>query len=224
MQFLVSICADRWSDLDEAQQAEVGAQEAARGAKLLRDGVIERIWRLPGTRNNVGIWNCRDADELHHAISSLPAWPWLTASAQLLAQHPLTLVPPGKSTGLYASDSSDGEAHARQEDIGLKEDIQHCVLYYLKEGAEAEYDRYHETVWPEVQAKIRAQGTYDYSIFRRGTLVISVFRSRGLCEEEMRKIEVEVNDRWSTLMSDLLVAVTDENNEPFLAHRIFRLA
>jgi L-rhamnose mutarotase len=45
----------------------------------------------------------------------------------------------------------------------------------LREGAEAEYDRMHEHVWPEVMAAIQASGIRNYTIFRHERWLFSYF-------------------------------------------------
>jgi muconolactone D-isomerase len=67
--------------------------EFERGTTLRADGVIQAIWRVPGRLANVGIWNAPDADSLHTAITSLPAWPWMSVTVTPLAVHPLSSIP-----------------------------------------------------------------------------------------------------------------------------------
>lgn len=43
----------------------------------------------------------------------------------------------------------------------------------LRPGAEAEYDRLHEAVWPGVLEAIRRSGIRNYSIFRQGRWLFS---------------------------------------------------
>jgi L-rhamnose mutarotase len=45
----------------------------------------------------------------------------------------------------------------------------------LRPGAEAEYDRLHAAVWPEVLAAIQRAGIRNYSIFRHGRWLFSYF-------------------------------------------------
>jgi muconolactone D-isomerase len=63
--------------------------ERARGKELKDAGTIARIWRIPGTKNNVGVWNAADASELHAAISSLPLFAYMNVEVTPLATHPL---------------------------------------------------------------------------------------------------------------------------------------
>ncbi|HEX4036028.1 MAG TPA: muconolactone Delta-isomerase family protein [Solirubrobacteraceae bacterium] len=89
MEFLVQIQVNFPPDLPAAQLATVMEKEAHRGRELQESGVIVRIWRIPGRTANVGIWAGADADEIHRAISSLPAFPWIDARVTALATHPL---------------------------------------------------------------------------------------------------------------------------------------
>lgn len=89
MEFLVQIQVDFPPDMPQEQLADVTAREAARGRALRDAGTIVRIWRVPGRRANVGIWKAESADELHNALTSLPAFPWIDARVTPLATHPL---------------------------------------------------------------------------------------------------------------------------------------
>jgi muconolactone D-isomerase len=77
------------ADMPDARKAELTAAERDYGAELRRRGAIQRIWRVPGATRNVGIWEARDATELHELISGLPLFPWVEAEVTALAQHPL---------------------------------------------------------------------------------------------------------------------------------------
>jgi len=76
----------------------------------------------------------------------------------------------------------------------------------LREGAEAEYDRLHAEVWPEVLQAVERAGIRNYSIFRHGRLLFSY-------SELPKKIDfVEVNralnadpvcGRWEARMKEL---------------------
>lgn len=86
-EFLVRI-RNRWPvDGDTARRAELDAAEGARAAELAAEGVLVRLWRIPGRRENVGLWSAPDANALHAALSSLPFYPWLDIEVQPLADH-----------------------------------------------------------------------------------------------------------------------------------------
>ena len=69
MEFLVSIKVEVPQDFPASSFEQLLVKERLRGQELKTQGSIERIWRIPGTRNNVGIWNATDATELHSLLS-----------------------------------------------------------------------------------------------------------------------------------------------------------
>jgi muconolactone D-isomerase len=93
MQFLVEIDTSLPADMPTETRDELLRRETEQGTILRRDGVIDAIWRVPGRLANVGIWNARDTDSLHAAITSLPAWPWMSVKVTALASHPLSSPP-----------------------------------------------------------------------------------------------------------------------------------
>lgn len=88
MEFLVEIEVHWPADGDPDQKARLTAAEGKRGAELAAEGIIKRLWRIPGQWANVGLWEARDATELHDAIASLPFYPWLEVVVRPLAAHP----------------------------------------------------------------------------------------------------------------------------------------
>jgi muconolactone D-isomerase len=89
MEFLVQIQVDFPPDMPAQQLADVMAREIERGRELRDAGTIVRIWRVPGRTANVGVWSAATPDELHEAITSLPAFPWIDARVTPLATHHL---------------------------------------------------------------------------------------------------------------------------------------
>jgi muconolactone D-isomerase len=63
-------------------------QEADRAQELAEMGLLRRLWRVPGRRENWGIWTANSIDELHAALSSLPLYPALHITVHPLATHP----------------------------------------------------------------------------------------------------------------------------------------
>lgn len=89
MEFLVSIDVRTPHDLDPATLAELQAAEAVRARELVDAGSLRRIWRIPGRRSNISIYEAADATELHAALSSLPLFPYMDIQVQALATHPV---------------------------------------------------------------------------------------------------------------------------------------
>lgn len=89
MEFLVEIEIEWPPVLSEAERTALLDAEAKRGRELRDAGSIVRIWRVPGRRANVGLWEAADATELHELLSSLPLFPWMSIHVRPLAVHPL---------------------------------------------------------------------------------------------------------------------------------------
>jgi muconolactone D-isomerase len=87
LEFLVQIQVNFPPEMPPEELAAVVEREAARGRQLKDAGTIVRIWRIPGRRANVGVWQADDADGLHAALTSLPAFPWIDAHVTPLATH-----------------------------------------------------------------------------------------------------------------------------------------
>ncbi|MGW3955413.1 muconolactone Delta-isomerase [Streptomyces sp. NPDC004752] len=89
MEFLVTLRQD-WPELRRHPRlSELIAEERRIGRLLIEEGVIARIWRIPGQRANVGIWRARDATALVAHLDRLPLRPWLEADVVALATHEL---------------------------------------------------------------------------------------------------------------------------------------
>jgi len=89
MEFLVRIDVELPADMTEPRRRELLEAEAERGRELLASGALRRIWRVPGRRANVSLYEAPDATELHALLTSLPLWPWMDIDVQALATHPL---------------------------------------------------------------------------------------------------------------------------------------
>jgi muconolactone D-isomerase len=89
MEFLVTLRQD-WSALRERPDlAELIAAERRVGRELMAEGVLRRIWRLPGQRANIGLWQAQDPTELTAKLDRLPLRRWLDAEVVPLAVHEL---------------------------------------------------------------------------------------------------------------------------------------
>ena len=71
---------------------------------------------------------------------------------------------------------------------------------------------------------LRSAGISDYTIYRRGDLVVSVWtRDLDAPEPDLTPDIRKRVKEWDALMEPLFVAYQDENAQPLLAERIFRL-
>ena len=89
MEFLVRIEVRLPPDMPQAEREALLAAEAVRGRELIAEGLLVRIWRVPGRFANVSLYQAEDATAVHAAVSSLPLWPWMDVRVEALARHPL---------------------------------------------------------------------------------------------------------------------------------------
>jgi muconolactone delta-isomerase len=87
MEFLVHMEVIGIEGGPEAEKA-LREKEAIRALELAKAGMLRRLWRVPGRRENWGIWSAEDADQLHDALVSLPLFAYLTITVHPLASHP----------------------------------------------------------------------------------------------------------------------------------------
>jgi muconolactone D-isomerase len=88
MEFLVRIVVTWPPDGDPAEKEQRVKAEGARARELAAQGVIKRLWRIPGRWANWGLWEAPDATALHAVLISLPMWPYLEVEVFPLAEHP----------------------------------------------------------------------------------------------------------------------------------------
>jgi len=88
-----------------------------------------------------------------------------------------------------------------------------AFLMRLKPGAQAEYRKRHEEIWPELIAALRAAGIRDYSIFL-DEKTLNLFAVLKLAPEAaLDGLEHEpVMRRWWDYMADLMLV--DPTNKP----------
>jgi muconolactone D-isomerase len=85
MDFLVRVDFARAYELPEDERVALIERERSTGRELLSQGMIRQLWRLPGTRTNIGIWSAADADALEEALASLPIRPYSEIQVTALA-------------------------------------------------------------------------------------------------------------------------------------------
>ena len=89
MEFLLNIVVEFTDSVGAGERARLLAAEHAAAEDLKRQGRIGRMWRVPCSTENWGIWRARDATHLHEIVSSLPLFPWMRVAVHPLAAHPL---------------------------------------------------------------------------------------------------------------------------------------
>jgi muconolactone D-isomerase len=88
MEFLVRFETRLPDGMDDAERKRLKEAERARAMRLRHDGLLKRLWRVPGRRAVVGLWEAPDATALHEALASLPQFPWMDVTVEPLATHP----------------------------------------------------------------------------------------------------------------------------------------
>jgi muconolactone D-isomerase len=87
-------------------ETELRERESVRARELADAVILLRLWRVPGRRENWGIWSAEDADALHEALTSLPMFPYLVITVHPLASHPND---PAKPRGCRTGPHSGGK-------------------------------------------------------------------------------------------------------------------
>jgi muconolactone D-isomerase len=87
MEFLVHMRVTAIPGGTDAESALL-QRESKRARELADAGILLRLWRIPGRRENWGIWEASDVNQLHDALASLPMFPYLVITVHPLAAHP----------------------------------------------------------------------------------------------------------------------------------------
>ena len=84
---------------------------------------------------------------------------------------------------------------------------------FLKPGFEAEYEKRHATIWPELKKLLKDSGVYDYSIFwdKETNILFAVQKLSG--EQGSQDLgSTEIVQKWWTYMADIME--TNPDNSP----------
>jgi L-rhamnose mutarotase len=98
------------------------------------------------------------------------------------------------------------------------------VAFYLRifPGTEAEYDRRHANIWPELVAEIRDSGIHNFSGFRRGTDVWYYAECEPDAKTAFRIHGPKPNNqRWDHYFRDVIAQITDDAGELLWYDRMF---
>jgi muconolactone D-isomerase len=88
MEFLVRAQNTLPPETPEADRARLKTGERSRADELRAAGILKRLWRVPGRNATIGLYEARDATELHEALASLPMFPWMDITVEAVATHP----------------------------------------------------------------------------------------------------------------------------------------
>jgi L-rhamnose mutarotase len=96
-------------------------------------------------------------------------------------------------------------------------------IFELHPGALEEYQRRHDTIWPEMSRLLDEAGLFDYSIFSRGTMLYGCFKAEPDWATASAVIRAsDVQKRWEAYMADLIAWQLDENNQLQTGREVFR--
>jgi L-rhamnose mutarotase len=80
-----------------------------------------------------------------------------------------------------------------------------CFTFEIHPGAEDEYKRRHDEIWPELVEVLQAAGQSNYSLFRQGTTIVGYLE----CEPDAatafaRVAAADINARWAEWMKEVI--------------------
>ena len=91
--------------------------------------------------------------------------------------------------------------------------IRKAFLMRLEPSNQAEYERRHNPIWPELQAVLKAHGVHNYSIYlERESDYLFAFAEIESEERWQQIAQTEVCQRWWAYMKDLMQ--TNDDNSP----------
>ncbi len=102
--------------------------------------------------------------------------------------------------------------------------IRKAFVMSVNPGCEAEYERRHAPIWPELEAALRAHGVRQYSIFLHAE-TRQLFAMAEI-EDEARWAaiaETEVCRRWWASMRELMPTNVDTSPVALELREVFRL-
>lgn len=94
----------------------------------------------------------------------------------------------------------------------------------LKEGCQAEYERRHNPIWPDLQDVLRQHGVHNYSIF----LDRDTDKLFGYVEIESEELwqqiaATEACRRWWSHMKDLMLTNPDDSPVAITLDEVFHI-
>jgi L-rhamnose mutarotase len=92
----------------------------------------------------------------------------------------------------------------------------------VRPGYEAEYQRRHDAIWPEMLEALQAAGIRNYNIFRHGLTLFGYFETDDLEATKTRLAVDPVNQRWGEWMGPIMKIEVDPTTQfPFLLPKQF---
>ena len=99
-----------------------------------------------------------------------------------------------------------------------------AFMMQIKPGAEEEYRRRHQQVWPELLADLEAAGCHNYSIFTRGDDLFAYMEVDDFARFKQRMAESAADRRWQTYMNEIMVKELDPAiGFPYVLPEVFHI-
>lgn len=95
---------------------------------------------------------------------------------------------------------------------------------YLKPGQEAEYEKRHSEIWPELKQMLSDNGVYDYSIFwdKDTNILFACQKVRG--EESSQDMGTNpIVQKWWDYMADIMETNPDNSPVSIPLQEVFRM-
>jgi L-rhamnose mutarotase len=102
--------------------------------------------------------------------------------------------------------------------------IRKAFLMTLKPGQQAEYERRHNPIWPELQEMLKKHGVHNYSIFLdRGSDKLFAYAEIESEEQWERIAGTESCRHWWSHMKDLMLTNADGSPASIALDEVFHL-
>jgi L-rhamnose mutarotase len=99
-----------------------------------------------------------------------------------------------------------------------------CFFLELEEGAEQEYERRHDEIWPEMREAVSRAGYTNYTLFRRGSTVVGYAECVPDVATVMEKMRsAPVTARWNESFRGVIKRLTDEEGNLIRAAEVWHL-
>ena len=95
---------------------------------------------------------------------------------------------------------------------------------FLKPGCEAEYEKRHNAIWPELKKLLSENGVCDYSIYWDKDTNILFASQKVQGEESSQDMGSNpIVQKWWAYMADIMVTNPDNSSVSFPLQEVFRL-
>jgi L-rhamnose mutarotase len=89
-----------------------------------------------------------------------------------------------------------------------------CFTFEIHPGTEAEYQRLHDEMPPEIIAGMRAAGIGSYALFRRGTTIIAYAECEPDAARAFAKLrETDAREGWGRAFDEIIVSLTGPDGD-----------